>query len=414
MNAITTQRLECGLPLIIEVIPGVKSAGLSWLIPAGTGTEPANRLGLATMWSEMLMRGAGDMSSREHADAFDRLGVGRSSDVGGHHLRIGATMLGARVLDALPLLVDMVRRPRMEEEAIEPVRDLALQALESLKDDPHERTSVAAKFRHYPEPLNRSSLGTEGGLKAITREDLVNGWKARALPGGSILAIAGAVDPAAITARLNMLLKGWTGTAAEFTKGPPPPRGYAHEVDQTNQVQIIILHDAPSESEPRSILEKIVISVLSGGMSGRLFSEVREKRGLCYSVSAGYAAGKDYGAVVGYVGTTPERAQQSLDVMLAELARINTSAGAVEQEEFDRAVVGMKSRLVFSGESTAGRAASLTSDYHRLGRPRSLAEIAAQIDAVTLGQVNDYLRTRRLGRMTIQTLGPAELKPPGA
>jgi len=414
MNAITTQRLECGLPLIIEVIPGVKSAGLSWLLPAGTATEPANLQGLGTMWSEMLMRGAGELNSREHADALDRLGVGRSSDVGGHHLRIGATMLGSRVIEALPLLVDMVRRPRMEEEAVGPVKDLALQALESLKDDPHERTSVAARLRHYPEPLNRSSLGTKEGLEAITRDDLINGWRARALPGGSILAIAGAVDPAAITAKLNTLLKGWTGTAPEFTKGPQPPRGYAHETDQTNQVQIIILHDAPSESEPKSILEKIVISVLSGGMSGRLFSEVREKRGLCYSVSAGYAAGKDYGAVVGYVGTTPERAQQSLDVMLAELARINTAAGAVEKEEFDRAVVGMKSRLVFSGESTAGRAASLTSDYHRLGRPRSLDEIAKQIDAVTLGEVNDYLKTRRLGRMTIQTLGPTTLTPPGA
>lgn len=414
MSEITTRHLDCGMPLIVETIPGVKSVGLSWLIPAGTATEPASRLGLSTMWAELLLRGAGDRNSREHADAMDRLGVGRSTSVGGYHISLSATMLGARVIEALPLIVDMVRRPRMEEDSIEPVRDLALQSLESLKDDPHERASVAARSRHYPEPLNRSSLGNEAGLRAITRDELMSGWSGRALPVGSILALAGAVNPDEVAAAFNRLLSGWSGVAPEFKKGPKPGRGYAHETDQSNQVQILIMHDAPSEHEATSVLEKIVISVLSGGMSGRLFSEVREKRGLCYSVSAGYAGGKDFGAVVGYVGTTPERAQQSLEVLLAEMARINTAAGEVERDEFDRAVVGMKSRLVFSGESTAGRAGSLAYDQHRLGRPRSLDEIAGQIDAVTLDKVNAYLKSRRLGSMTIQTLGPGSLTPPGA
>lgn len=413
MNHITTRRLDCGMPLIVESIPGVKSVGVSWLIPAGTATERPDRLGMATMWSELLMRGSGTRNSREHADALDRLGVSRSTEVGGYHLRLAATMLGTRTLDALPLLVDMVRRPRFDAESIEPVRDLALQAIDSLKDDPHERASIGARQRHYPEPLNRTSLGTVHGLQAITRDELVTGWNSRALPGGSILAIAGAVEVAPLEAALNALLKGWTGSTAEPQRGTPPPRGYAHESDQSNQVQIIVLHDAPPESDPQSIHEKIVVSVLSGGMSGRLFSEVREKRGLCYSVSAGYSAGKDFGAVAGYVGTTPERAQQSLDVMLAELARINTPAGPVAPEEFDRAVIGMKSRLVFSGESTSGRAAALAYDHHRLGRPRSLEEVAGQIDAVTLGSVNAYLAGRTLGKLTIQTLGPSPLLPPG-
>jgi len=316
------------------------------------------------------------------------------------------------LIEALPLIVDMVRKPRFDADSVEPVRDLALQALDSLKDDPQERASLAARQRHYAVPLNRSSLGTAEGLAAITRDELVSHWVTRAVPVGSILAVAGAVEPDALAAELNRLLKGWMGAAAEFARGPAPTRGYAHETDQTNQVQILLMHDAPPESDPMSVLEKVILSVLSGGMSGRLFSEVREKRGLCYSVSASYAAGKDFGAVAGYVGTTPERAQESLTVMLAELARINTPAGAVERDEFDRAVIGMKSRLVFSGESTAGRAASLAYDQHRLGRPRSLEEIARQIDAVTLDAVNAYVKTRKPGVMTIQTLGPAALTPP--
>lgn len=409
---ISTRRLECGMPLIVETMTGVKSAGLSWLVPAGTASEPEDRLGMATMWSEYLLRGAGDLDSRAHADAMDRLGVARSTDIGGYHLRVGATMLGSRLLEALPLLTDMILRPRFEEASFDAVRDLALQGLQSLQDDPHERCSVAAKRRHFPAPLNRSSHGTEAGIQAITRDELVRGWKARALPGGSILSIAGAVDPDAIEKRLNEIFRPWRGAAAEPGTSASPVRGYAHENDTTNQVQIIILHDAPVERDPASILEKIAISVLSGGMSGRLFSEVREKRGLCYAVSAGYAGGRDFGSVVGYVGTTPERAQQSLDVMLAELERINSTAGVVQKDEFDRAVIGMKSRLVFSGESTAGRAAALGYDFHRLGRARTLDEIARQIDSVTLPQLNAYLAGRRLGTLTIQTLGPAALTPP--
>lgn len=409
MNRITVRRLACGMPLIVEEMEGVRSAGLTWLVPAGTATEPADRPGLATLWAELLLRGAGTLGSREHADALDRLGAGRSTDVGSYHLRIAATMLGSRVHEALPLLVDMVLRPRFDPDALEPARNLALQALESLKDDPHARAAVAARARHFPAPFNRSSFGTREGLLAVTHADVVEGWAARARPEGAILAVAGAVNADDLARDLDRLLAGWSGQGPEPRPESPPPRGYGHEPDETNQVQILLLHDAPHEAHPDSILEKVVLSVLSGGMAGRLFSEVREKRGLCYSVSAGYSGGRTFGAVEAYVGTAPDRAQQSLDVLLEQITHINTPAGAVQPGELQRAKVGMKSRLVFSGESTAGRAASLAYDMHRLGRPRALDEIEREIESATLDRVNEYLARRQLGVMTIQTLGPAAL-----
>jgi predicted Zn-dependent peptidase len=381
-------------------------------VPAGTATEPADRLGLSTLWSELIMRGAGERGSREHADALDRLGIGRATDTGGVHLRLSASMLGERLIEGLPLLVDMILRPRFEASAIDPARDLALQAIESLKDEPTERAMIAARARHFPAPLDRSNLGTPEGLGAVTREDVVTRWAERARPVGSILGIAGAVDADRLAERLNRLLEGWSGAAAPYVKGLGAPRGYAHETDETNQVQIVTLSDAPPEPDPSSMLEKVAISVLSGGMSGRLFTEVREKRGLCYSVSAGYSSGKEFGSIVGYVGTTPERAQTSLEVLLAEMERINTPAGAVERSEFERAIIGMKSRLVFSGESTGARAAALVHDYYRLGRARGLDEVAAEVDAVTLERVNRHLAGRKMGKLTIQTLGPAALTPP--
>jgi predicted Zn-dependent peptidase len=412
MNRITVRRLRCGMPLVVEEMAGVRSAALTWLIPAGMASEPAERQGLATMWAELLLRGAGDRNSRQHADALDRLGVGRATDVGSYHLRIAATTLGTRLHDALPLIADMALRPRFDPESIEPARALALQAIQSLKDDPHARASVAAKARHFPVPFNRSSVGTREGLEAVTQGEIAGGWSDRARPQGAILAVAGAVDPAALADRLDSLLDGWSGAAPEPTPASAPSRGYAHESDSTNQVQILVLHDAPPEHHPDSILEKVVLSVLSGGMAGRLFSEVREKRGLCYSVSAGYSGGKTFGAVEAYVGTAPDRAQQSLDVLMAELRRINTVAGEVLENELQRAIVGMRSRLVFSGESTAGRAASLAYDLHRLGRPRGLDEIEREIESATLNRVNEYLSRRTLGPLTIQTLGPAALVPP--
>jgi len=119
------------------------------------------------------------------------------------------------------------------------------------------------------------------------------------------------------------------------------------------------------------------------------------------------------GAVEAYVGTAPDRAQQSLDVLMQELRRINTPEGAITAEELDRALIGMKSRLIFSGESSSARAGSLAVDQHRLGRPRGLDEIAKEIDTVTLDRVNGYLAKRKLGMVTVQTLGPAALTTAG-
>ena len=412
MNRIQTRTLACGMPLVVEHIDGVRSAAVQWMVPGGSADDPVDRLGRAAMWSELLMRGSGTRDSRADADAYDKLGASRSADVGTLFMRIGATTLGERLLDVLPLLVDMVRAPRFEAEAIEPSRDLALQAIESLQDDPQERAMLGARARHYPTPLERSGMGTPDGLKALTRDELVNGWRAIALPRRAIFAAAGHVDIDALAPRLDALLAGWSGGTDEPGRGPLPPRGYAHETDESNQVQIVVLHDAPAEPDADSLLEKLLVSVLSGGMSGRLFSEVREKRGLCYSVSAGYSGGKDFGGVTAYVGTTPERAQESLDVLLGELHRIHSPEGRITPDEFHRAVIGMKSRLVFSGESTGARASALAVDMHRMGRPRSLAELAAEVDRVTLDQLNAYAARRNMGRMTIQTLGPAALNPP--
>lgn len=415
MTRITTVTLACGLPLIVEKIPGVSSCGLTWLMPGGTAREPAELQGLGAMWSELLQRGAGALDSRAQADAFDRLGVSRGAGIETFHMAVSATLLGSRLGAALPLIVDMVRRPRMDDADFEPTRDLCLQAIESLKDDPQERLMIVLKARHAPPPINRSGLGTPEGLARITPTELRQQWGRIAAPRGGVLALAGDVDADAAAKQLDSLLAGWEGSASEVRWSDATTRGAHHEHDQTNQVHIGVAYDGPAESEEGCWEERLATAVLSAGMASRLFSEVREKRGLCYSVYASYAADARFGRTVAYVGTTPDKAQQSLEVLLGELRRVRMPQGRVTQEEFDRAVVGMKSKLVMSGESSSARSSALARDWHKLGRPRSLDELARTVDALSLERVNAWLERRStLGSTTVVTLGPAELRVPGA
>lgn len=410
MTPITTIVLDCGMPLVVETIPGVRSCGLTWLLPAGSSRDPADRLGLSAMFSELLLRGAGTLDSRQQADAFDRLGVSRGASVETFSLSIGATLLGSRLEAALPLIVDMVRRPRFDADAFEPSRDLCVQAIESLKDDPSERLMVLLKSKHAPPPINRSALGEIEGLERLTAGEIAPAWFARAVPRGSVMALAGDVDPASAAKQLNALLAGWSGSSSDVNWGAPTTRGVHHETDQTNQVHIAIAYDAPSENDPGCWDERVTTAVLSGGMSGRLFTEVREKRALCYSVHASYAADAKFGRTVAYVGTTPDKAQQSLDVLTAELTRVRQG---ITREEFDRAIVGMKSKLVMSGESSGARASALARDWVKLGKPRSLDDLTASIEALSVERVNRHLAaTPSLGATTLATIGPAPLHAP--
>lgn len=413
MDPIRTTVLDCGMPLLTETIPGVRSLGLTWLLPVGSALDPADRVGRSTIFEELILRGSGELDSRAQADAFDTLGVARGTTTETFSMALSATMLGARLSEALPLIVDMVRRPRFEAEQLEPAKALALQALAGLNDDPQERVMLELRARHAPPPVNRSPMGTVEGISAIEAAELAPAWAAQAVPAGgqTVLALAGDVDHDAAVAMLNKLLRGWTGQAKPIDWDPSgTDRGRHHINDETNQVHIAIAYDAPAEGSPDAWLERAVTAVLSGGMAGRLFTEVREKRGLCYSVYATYGGEQKYGRGIAYAGTTPERASETLSVLTSELQRINTAEGRVTEDEFQRAIVGMKSKLVMSGESTSARAGALARDYRKIGRGRSLDELASEVDAITLDALNDYLARRSLGTTTTVTIGPDEVK----
>lgn len=407
MGEIYQHQLKNGLWLVAEPITGAQSLAMSFLTPAGVAQEPADQLGVSGLLAEMVCRGAGGLDAKAHSDAMDQLGVQRGTGVETMHLHLGATMIGSNLPKALPLLLDMIHRPSLEPAALEPSRDLALQALDALEDEPQQKVFNELRKQHFPQPFGRSSLGRREHLEAMKIDQVKGYWRRSFVPGGSVLGFAGRFDWPWLKDQVEQLLGGWQGSLPEPTTTDKPPRGYQHLTAQSAQVHIGLAYEALPEPDPESILQRAAVAVLSGGMSGRLFTEVREKRGLCYSVFASYGGQKRYGVVMSYAGTTVPRAQETLDVLVGELRRLSQG---VEKDEHERAVVGMKSRLVMQGESTSARAHAIAADQYLYGRPRSLEELAAKVDAVTFDRLNAYIREHPPGPMTITTIGPEKLK----
>ena len=407
MGQIHRHDLDNGLVLVAEAVPGAQSLAMSLMTPAGVAAEPADRLGVAALLAEMLCRGAGELDAKAHSDALDQLGVQRGTSVETTHLRLGATMIGSKLAEALPLLTDMIRRPVLGADTLEPSRDLALQALDALEDEPQQKVFMELRQRHFPAPFGRSPLGCRAHLEQITLDQVSHYWRSALTPGGSILGFAGCFDWAQLKDQIGQLLGDWHGRSSDPTPREPAARSYKHHEADTVQVHIGLAYDAVPEPDDRSMLQRAAAAVLSGGMSGRLFTQVRERHGLCYAIHAIYGSNKHLGAMLSYAGTTAPRAQQTLDILIAELRRLSQG---VDADEFQRALVGMKSALVMQGESTSARAGAISVDQYIYGRPRSLDERIDQVNAVTLAQLNAFVRDHPPGEMTVVTIGPEPLK----
>lgn len=400
-------QFENGLVLLAEAVGGAESLAMSVLVPAGLAQEPAGQQGVSALLTEMICRGAGPLNSRQHSDALDTLGVQRGTAVETSHLHVGATMLAVNASMAIPLLLDMVIRPTLADDQLAPARDLSLQSIDALDDDPQNRVFIALRARHFRDPFGRSPLGSRKDLESITAKQMRSFAKAALVPGGAVIGVAGRFDWPALRDQIGSLTAAWKGVRGEPGDGAAPPRGVESLTQDTSQVHIGLAYDAPAEPDPASAPQKVAAAILSGGMSGRLFTEVREKRGLCYSVYAAYVGQKRYGSMLCYAGTTAPRAQETLDVTVNELRRL---AQGADRSEYDRAMVGIRSRLVMMGESTSARAHGIAADHVTLGHPRTLGEIEAQLAGVTLDALNRYLREHPPGDMTIVTIGPSPLR----
>ena len=398
-----------GLTLLVEKMPGVQSAAMTFMLDAGASTDPVDRGGSATVLSDLVLRGAGERDNRTLTAYLDSLGLQRSSSVGVHHSRFGCAALAENVLTALPTYADIVRRPHMPEDGFDAARELALQSLAGLDDDPRQKLMVKLREWFFPSPFGRNTMGEKDQLEKLTIDAAKTDWKRRYRARGSILALAGNLEFERVKDLVNSSLGDWQGGEAINIQQTPPPGNFRHEPQQSEQTHIGIAYPSLPETHADYYTLRLAMEVLSGGMSGRLFTEIREKRGLVYNVWAGYSSLKGLGAITGYAGTSNDRAQSTLDTFIAELYRLQEGVTA---DELSRAKTGLKASTIMSGESTGARAGTIAHDYFMRGRIRTLDEIKAAIDGVSLEQVNAFLKSNAPGPFTVVIVGPKELKVP--
>jgi predicted Zn-dependent peptidase len=400
-------RYANGLTLVAEAMPEVRSAAFTLLVPAGAAYEPADRNGMASMLTEWIMRGAGQRDSRELLEALDNLGVSHGESASAVHTSVSAATLGRNLIPALEIFADVLRRPRLDEAEIEPIRALALQSLQSLEDDPATKVIYELRKRHFPDPWGRPAVGTPAGVREATAVDLRAFHQRVYRPNGAILGVAGAIDWPALQDAVDRLFGDWTPRPDPMVPlGPAGPKR-DHILKDTQQIQIALAYPTVTVDHPDYYRARAVTAILGGYASARLFTEVREKRGLCYSVYSSYEGFKDRAAVLCYAGTSPDRAQETLDVTLDELKRL--VASGVEANELDMMRAGLKSSLIMAQESSMARSSALAADWYFLGRVRPLSEISAALDALTPGEVSAFAADQAIDEATIVTLGPKAL-----
>ncbi len=408
--SVRTHEFPNGLVLLAESMAGVQSAAFSFLLPAGAAYEPEGLGGSASMLAEWITRGAGDLDSRELLTALDNLGINHGEGAQTLHTSVSAATLGRNLIPALEIYADVLLRPHLDDEEIEPIRALAIQSLQGLEDDPGSKVIYELRRRHFPDPWGRAAPGTIDGVKKATPDDLRAFHRANYRPNGAILAVAGAIDWDSLKEAVGRLFDRWEPRPEAAIRLKPGGPSREHLLKETQQTQIALAYPTVTVDSPDYYRARAMIGILGGYSSARLFTEVREKRGLCYSVYATYEGHKDRAAVLCYAGTSTDRAQETLDVTLDEIARLGRDG--VDAEELDTMRAGLKSSLIMQQESSMSRAGSLASDWFYLGRVRPIDEIAGELDALTAESVGEFAAANRADEMTIVTLGPTALRLP--
>jgi len=407
--------LKNGMVLLGEPMEAVESAAFGFMLPAGAALLPDGCCGAGAVIADWIFRGAGDKNSRQLCDALDGLGLHRAGSVGSSHITIGAALEAGNLAEAIDLYADIILRASLRQDQFELARQLAIDGVRALDDDPRQKVMLKLREQFYPSPLGRSAVGEITELKALTAERAKQIIENNFNLSETIFMVAGKYDFDAIVSILDSRF------SIPDTNIQHPPSGvlrrasgikhsasskYTHLSNDGAQVHIGLMTETVKPTDEDYYNARVAVSVLSGGMSARLFTEVREKRGLCYAIGARYHGLKEAAGIMCYAGTTPEKSQKTLEVITAQF---NQLSEGIDKEEIERAKVGLKSALILQSESSSSRAGAIGGDYYILGRVRSLDEIKNKIEQTTVDSVLGFLRNNKFGDFTVVTIGPKEV-----
>lgn len=377
--------LSNGFRVVTERMPGLQSAAIGVWVLAGARDEAADQNGLAHFLEHMAFKGTARRSALDIAEAIE--------DVGGYinaYTSREVTAFYARVLEAdvplaLDVVADILRQPVFDDREIEVERGVILQEIGQALDTPDDIIFDWLQEQAYPDhPLGRTILGEEARIRAYSRADLTGFVDQHYRPGQMILAAAGAVDHEALVRDAEALfgdLRGGApapGPAARFAGGE------SRRVKDLEQAHMALAFEGPDYSDPRLYAAQIYASALGGSMSSRLFQEIRERRGLCYTIFAQAGAYADTGMTTLYAGTSGAQMADLVRITVDEMKR---AAEDFSPAELERARAQMKAGLLMGLESPSNRAERLARMLQIRGRVPPVAEVVERIDAVTLAEL---------------------------
>jgi predicted Zn-dependent peptidase len=371
-------------------MPGLQSASVGLWVLAGGRHERREQNGIAHFLEHMAFKGTTRRSAKGIAEEIESAGGEINAATG-----METTTYYARVLKndwklALDILADIFTDSVLDPEELERERDVILQEIHASHDQPDDLVFDLAQMASYGDhPLGRPILGTLELIGAVTREQLL-GWRGRNYWGSRmVVAAAGKIDHQAFAAETGRLL-GKVEIGQEPQREPPsfvPSQQLAEK--PLDQAHVVMSFAAPGYRDPEIYVLQVLSNILGGGMSSRLFQEVREKRGLCYSVFSYGSAYEDGGQFGVYAATSPEHSPDLLNVTSDVMLSV---AESVTEAEIARAKAQLKASLVMSLESASSRADQIARQFLAFGMVPSIDTLTAKIEAVTAEDVRVLAR----------------------
>ncbi len=407
---VSLHTLPNGLRIVTEHMPGLKSAALGIWVSAGGRHERPEQNGIAHFLEHMAFKGTTSRSSQEIAEAIE--------NVGGYinaYTSRETTAYYARVLEddvdlALDVISDIVLNPVFDPHEIEIERGVILQEIGQAHDTPDDIIFDWLQEAAFPDqPLGRPILGPAERVGAFSRSDLSGFVSERYAPREMILSAAGAIDHDAIVKAAERIF----GHLEDHDTGLIDPAQFSglerRQTKELEQAHIALGFELPSYRDPALYTGQIYATALGGGMSSRLFQEIREKRGLCYTIFAQAGAYSDSGMMTVYAGTGEDHVTELLELTVDEMRRCG---GSITEEEVTRARNQMKAGLLMGLESASSRAERIARLLAIWGRIPPLEETVEKIDAVSLGDVQAFAeKIAAEGKAAMAVYGPVSQAP---
>jgi predicted Zn-dependent peptidase len=391
-------RLASGLSVVTDRMPHLESASLGIWIGSGSRNEAPDEHGISHLLEHMAFKGTKRRDARQIAEEIEAVGGDLNAATSVESTAYYARVLKADVPLALDVLSDILANPSFDAEELRREQNVIVQEIGAVEDAPDDLVFERLQETAFPkQSVGRSILGTPETVRSFDPA-LLRGYLSRNYHAPNmIVAAAGAVEHAAVVGEVEKRFASFAGAAAPTPKPAHFCGGTRVETRDLEQVHIALaLQGVPVRDEQLYSLQ-VFTTVLGGGMSSRLFQEVREKRGLCYTISTFHMPYSDTGLFALYAGTDEVDAPELMRVVIDQ---IRSTTETLNDKEIARAKIQLKAGLLMALESSEARIGQLGRQMLAYGRPIPLEEIVGKVDAVTVDSA------RSAGRLLIRRSPP--------